>query len=190
MTGGHAYAKGPDGQRSGTETTGVGTHTIVTERKRKTMKSKIGTLILLLSVACGGEEAETEATNTETPAEETAEAPAEAPAEEAAEAPAEAPAAPEGLGELAAALNQAVEAAQNAEGGTPCEQGYSTIAGMMTQFGQTPPERDAFISGCNELPEPAQRCMSMNYAMEHQEECNGLRDDPAVVAFKESMGMN
>lgn len=119
---------------------------------------------------------------------EAAQAAGEATAEaagNAAEATGEAAeAAGEGLGEALGALGAALGAAGEPEGDTPCEQAYNGAMAMMQQMqaqlgeGEGPegPNREQFLSACNELPEGAQQCAIISYAMQHAEECAQHRE--------------
>jgi hypothetical protein len=88
-------------------------------------------------------------------------------------------------------LQHAANAANNAQGGTPCEQAYNGVVEMARALlannpraqSELPP-RERFLAGCAELPVEAQQCMVIGYAMQHQQECTALqaRVDPAVMA--------
>ncbi len=154
--------------------------------------------ILTSMGACGGEESheapeEVEAETTET-ATESAEA---APETEAAETdPAEleegeaepngaalAGASEESLeAEVEAAeetVRAAVEEASAAEvGSTYCESAYEGLTAMIRRVAaqfpdntRTMPDRDRFMSVCDELPEGVQQCLLPSYATAHQSEC-------------------
>jgi hypothetical protein len=120
---------------------------------------------------------------------------AAAPAAAAPAAPA-APAATPGpaAADPGKALGEAMNAAANATGATPCEQAYNAIDAMMKAMeknmppggksaGSMPP-KDKFVAGCKELPPQLQQCMVMNYAMQHQDECRQAQAkvDPATMA--------
>ncbi len=123
------------------------------------------------------------------------------PAEPAAEPPrrtVEAPVpegAATGLAEAGAALGEAIQAGAAVEGGTPCETAYESAIAMIEalqartgQAGQgSPPDREAYLEGCNELPPAAQQCLVIGYALEHQEECQSWRDDPRMLALRERL---
>jgi hypothetical protein len=82
------------------------------------------------------------------------------------------------------ALDNAVAAAVAAEGDSPCERSYnamvamrdSLVADLGDQAAQDLPERGRFIDACEELPEPAQRCMDVAHAMENQVECQQIME--------------
>ena len=172
---------------------------------------KIGTVLaLIVAFGCGGNEEEAKAAaedlaaQLQAAADEAAEGAAEAAAE-GAEAAAEAnPAATgpanarnmgEGLQAMGAALGQAMQAAQAAEGGTPCEQAYNGAAAMMAALtkqlgegnGQGMPDQEQFMNACNQLPENAQQCMIPAYAMQNQQECAALQNDPEVQRVRQLM---
>ena len=89
------------------------------------------------------------------------------------------------------ALGQALEAAQNAEGGSPCETAYNSIMAMVQAMskngGNTPelPSKEEYVAACSELPEATQQCMSPAYAMQHQEDCAAAMQSPEVAALRE-----
>lgn len=117
------------------------------------------------------------------------------PASEAPSAAAPAPASAEAAVSAAAsgaaqALGDAMGAAAAAAGnGPPCEQAYNAIEAMVKAMeakmgpgkGKLP-AKDKFIAACSELPPAVQNCMSMNYAMAHQQECQEAQAkiDPAT----------
>ncbi len=96
---------------------------------------------------------------------------------------------------MAAALG----AAAGAQGGTPCEQAYNGIEAMVKAMeakmgpgkSKPLPPKDKFVAACGELPETVQKCMSMNYAMANQQECQDAQakmDPAAKEKFKAAMG--
>ncbi len=99
-------------------------------------------------------------------------------------------AAPGSGGDPAAALGEALKAAAAAGGGTPCEQAYNGIEAMVKAMeakmgpgkSKPLPPKEKFLTACAELPANVQQCMSMNYAMAHQQECQDAQTklDPAV----------
>lgn len=104
-------------------------------------------------------------------------------------------------GDPAAALGEALKAAAAAGGGTPCEQAYNGIEAMVKAMeakmgpGQAKPlpPKEKFLTACAELPPAVQNCMSMNYAMAHQQECQDAQTklDPAIKEkFKSLMTGN
>ena len=104
-------------------------------------------------------------------------------------------------GDPAAALGEALKAAAAAGGGTPCEQAYNGIEAMVKAMeakmgpGQSKPlpPKEKFLTACAELPPAVQNCMSMNYAMAHQQECQDAQTklDPAIKEkFKNLMTSN
>lgn len=104
------------------------------------------------------------------------------------------------LGGLAQGLGAAMRAGEENADLPPCEQAYASItamlAAMQKQFGAgqangNMPTREQFVAGCGALPENMQRCMSMQYAMTHQQECEEARTtlDPETTArVQELMG--
>lgn len=175
------------------------------------MNIRTGILITILAMGCGGEEeaasgelenAAEQAEGAAAAAGEAAEA-AEAAAEGAeaaaagAEAAAEGAAAagPQNMQEGLAALSQAMEAAQGAEGDSHCEQAYNgamaMVAALQKQGGGAPnaniPPKEDFVEGCSALPEQAQQCMTMAYAMANQETCSAVMQTPEVQAFRAQM---
>lgn len=152
-------------------------------------------------IGCGGNEEEAQAEAEAAAAELTAalnmaadEANMAADEAEAAGQAGEAAAAGMGLGELGAALGQALEASAMAEGGTPCEQAYNgalaMVQALQKQMGQgegNMPDRDTFIEACNQLPENAQQCMVPAYAMQHMQECQEVQQSPEVQRVRELM---
>lgn len=178
------------------------------------MNIRTGILITILAMGCGGEE---EASGEAAAAAEQIEAAAAAAGEaleaaageaaEGAEAAAEGTeAAAEGAAEGAAAgaqnmqeglaaLGQAMAAAQGAEGDSHCEQAYNgamaMVAALQKQGGGAPnaniPSEESFLEGCNALPEQAQQCMTMSYAMANQETCSAVMQTPEVQAFRTQM---
>ena len=179
--------------------------------KRNDMKIHTGLLITILAFGCGGEEAAEEATEAVDEAAETAEAASAEAAEaaetaEAAEAAAAAATANAEAGNPGAAaqqglqaLGQMMAAAQEAEGGTPCETAYNASIAMLESLrknmpaGQAPPSDDeiptkeVFVERCSQLPPEAQQCLTMTYAMANQAECQALMNSPEVQAFRNSM---
>lgn len=179
------------------------------------MNIRTGILITILAMGCGGEEEaasgelENAAEQVEGAAAATGEAVEEAAAAtaEGAEAAAEgAEAAAEGTGAAAAAgaenmqqglaaLGEAMAAAQGAEGDSHCEQAYNgamaMVAALSQQGGNPPPanipSEESFLEGCNALPEQAQQCMTMSYAMANQETCSTVMQSPEVQAFRAQM---
>lgn len=175
------------------------------------MKIQTGLLITLLALGCGGEEEATEAAEAAAALEGAAEAlegAAEATAEaegaaEAAEAAAGEGTEAAGQGASAAtkglqALGQVLAAAQNAEGGTPCETAYNASIAMIESMRKNLPadrqpseddipSKEDFVARCSQLPPEAQQCMTMAYAMAHQQECQAVMQSPEVQAFRESM---
>lgn len=167
------------------------------------MKHSVLSLVLLLGIGCGSE-------NTEAPAEEAPpaaeSAPGEAPEAEAEAAPAEDTAeglqevaenGPEGLQEAAGALGAALQAANEAEGETHCQQGYNAIRNMIEALqAQRPggeshlPPEDEFLAACNELGEDAQQCLVPSYGMAHAEECGEVMQREDVMAFQAAMRGN
>lgn len=111
-----------------------------------------------------------------------------------------APVAPPNLAGLSQGLGAALQAGEANSNLPPCEQAHASIvamlAAMQKQFGPgqangAMPSREQFVAGCSQLPEQMQRCMTMQYAMAHQEECNQAREnlDPATMArVQELMG--
>ncbi|MFK8004299.1 MAG: hypothetical protein AB8H86_32335 [Polyangiales bacterium] len=171
------------------------------------MNIRTGILITILAMGCGGEE-EAASGELENAAEqvegaaaaagEAVEAAAEAAAEgEAAAEPAAEAAAegPQNMQEGLAALGEAMAAAQGAEGDSHCEQAYNgamaMVAALSQQGGNAPPanipSEDSFLEGCNALPEQAQQCMTMSYAMANQEVCSTVMQSPEVQAFRAQM---
>ncbi|MEM6956632.1 MAG: hypothetical protein AAF645_13140 [Myxococcota bacterium] len=168
-------------------------------------------LVVALLCACGGEEGE-ESTQ-ETPAaeperagpsaasagereraenDEAAESPAAA-AERLAAAASEANGAPgaQGAAEGLQALAEAMRAGSNPEGNTPCERAYNGMIAMVAALGKAQndtapsgaPPRDEFIPACEQLPETAQRCMTVDYGMAHQEECMRVMQSDELAGF-------
>ena len=156
-------------------------------------------------VGCGGNEEEAQAEAEEAAGElanaldeamdEAAEETDEA-ADEAAEAAAAtgnegAEAAQKGL----AALGEALQAAQNAEGSTPCEQSWNGMQAMiaaMTKNGAGEPEgempsQEQFMEACGNLSEQAQQCMVPSYAMQHMQECNSEEIRNEMQSVREMM---
>lgn len=93
------------------------------------------------------------------------------------------------MGEALAAAAAAADEA-GAEGESHCERAYNGAAAMARALHERMgvggearlPSRDRFIQGCNELPEPVQRCMNVAYSISHQEECRRLREsDPQLM---------
>jgi hypothetical protein len=113
-----------------------------------------------------------------------------ASAEAAASAAGSAMAAAPGSGDPAAALGEALKAAAAAGGGTPCEQAFNGIEAMVKAMeakmgpgkSKPLPPKEKFLAACAELPANVQNCMSMSYAMAHQQECQEAQTklDPAV----------
>jgi hypothetical protein len=103
-------------------------------------------------------------------------------------------------GEMGKALGDAMKAATEAKGGTPCETAFNSMEAMMKALEKNMPPggkkaelpvKDKFVSVCKELPEQVQQCMTMDYAMGHQKECMEAQSklDPAKMAkMKELMG--
>jgi hypothetical protein len=87
------------------------------------------------------------------------------------------------------AMDKALSAAAEAEGRSYCERAYNSVVSMIRGIqeemgGQANvPHRDAFIEGCEALPEPMQRCMYTGYAISHQKECEAARKelDPETI---------
>lgn len=98
-----------------------------------------------------------------------------------------------GLGELSAALEDALAASAMAEGATLCEQAFNGAAAMIEamqkQMGDrgTMPDRTNFMNACNQLPTNAQQCMVPAYAMEHMQECQQILQTPEVQRMRELM---
>ena len=173
------------------------------------MNIRTGILITILAMGCGGEEeaasgelenaaeqVEGAAAAAEAASAAVAEAAAaQAAAETTAQQAAAAPTAPEGMQEGLAALGQAMAAAQGAEGDTYCEQAYNgamaMVAALSKQGGNPPsaniPSEASFLEGCNALPEQAQQCMTMSYAMANQQTCSAVMQSPEVQAFRNQM---
>jgi len=162
---------------------------------------------LLGAVACGEEEpAETEQAAEEAAAalegalNMAADQAAEAADEAAAEtdmAAGEAENAAEATAMGFAALGQALAAGtMQAEGGTPCEQAYNGMRAMVEALQKAAPggmssgmmpEQSEFMSACNQLPEEAQQCMVMSYAVQHQAECQEVMQSPEVQRVRQMM---
>ena len=166
------------------------------------MKWTLCILALSIAVGCGGNEeaqAEAEAAAAELEAALNMAADEATEAAEAAETDQAAAAAEAGmgLGELGAALGQALEASAMAEGGTPCEQAYNgamaMVAALQKQMGEgqgNMPDRSTFMDACNQLPEAAQQCMVPAYAMSHMQECQEIQQSPEVQRVRELMRGN
>lgn len=172
------------------------------------MNIRTGILITILAMGCGGEEeaASGEIANAAEQVEAAAAAAGEAlegaatATAEGSEAAAEGTAAAgaegaEGMQQGLAALGEAMAAAQGAEGDSHCEQAYNgamaMVAALSKQGGNAPtaniPSQEDFMSGCNELPEQAQQCMTMSFAMANQETCSAVMQSPEVQAFRAQM---
>ncbi|MFT5356177.1 MAG: hypothetical protein ACI9KE_003400 [Polyangiales bacterium] len=178
------------------------------------MNIRTGILITILAMGCGGEEeASGEAASAaeqieaaSAAASEAVEAAAVAAAENTAAAAEGTTAAAEGTAAAAgegpqnmqeglAALGEAMAAAQGAEGDSHCEQAYNgamaMVAALSKQGGGAPtaniPSEESFLTGCNALPEQAQQCMTMSYAMANQETCSAVMQSPEVQAFRNQM---
>lgn len=150
--------------------------------------------VLVLALGCaeeGTESATAAATETTAPAAESSAEPAEP---QTVQAPVPEGAA-DGLAEAGAALGEAIQAGAAAEGGTPCETAYASamamIEALQARTGQagegTPPDRATYLEGCNALPEAAQQCLVIGYALEHRQECQSWREDPRVLALRDSL---
>lgn len=93
------------------------------------------------------------------------------------------------------ALREALAAGQNPEGSTHCEQAFNGAQAMieaMQKQGQGPPQgqlpdRARFMSVCETLPETAQQCMVVSYAMGHSAECQAALNSPEVMRAREAM---
>lgn len=153
-------------------------------------------LVLVLALGCeeGTESATAAATESTAPAAETSAAPVEPEEPRTVQAPVPEGAA-EGLAEAGAALGEAIQAGAAAEGATPCETAYASAMAMIEalrartgQAGEgTPPDRATYLEGCTALPEAAQQCLVIGYALEHQQECQSWREDPRVLALRDSL---
>jgi len=131
-------------------------------------------------------------------------APAAAPA-----APAAAPAAPAANAapsanapapaEAMKALGNALGAAAEATGDTPCEKAYNGMSAMVKAMekqlgagkGKPMPEKEKFVAACKKLPPAVQQCMDMSYGMAHQQECQEAQkkmDPTAMAEMKAMMG--
>ena len=86
--------------------------------------------------------------------------------------------------DLERALDRAIDAALAAGGRSPCERSYNAMVAMRDSLvadlgeaaAQELPARNRFIEACELLPEDAQRCMDVGYAMAHTEECQRVMD--------------
>ncbi len=87
--------------------------------------------------------------------------------------------------ELHAALDQALAAAIAASvGDSPCERSYNSMVAMRDSLvdslgeeaAQDLPSRERFIQACEQLPQDAQRCMDIAYAMDNHEECQRVME--------------
>ena len=104
------------------------------------------------------------------------------------------------MGDVGKALGDAMNAAAQAKGATPCETAFLGMEAMMKGLEKNMgaggkkaelPPKDKFVGACKELPEPVQQCLTMEYGMAHQKECQEARAklDPAKLAkLKELMG--
>ena len=87
--------------------------------------------------------------------------------------------------ELEEALDRAISAALAAGGDSPCERSYNAMVAMrdslVADLGEAAahdlPSRSRFMEACEQLPEDAQRCMDVAYAMENQEECQRVMQE-------------
>ena len=96
------------------------------------------------------------------------------------------------LGNLQRALAAATQASAQAGGDTNCERGYNNLVAMVrelrTRVGNSgqrnPPEHDAFVEACNELPPEVQECLVLSYALAHRADCEVRKNslDPTVRA--------
>ncbi len=109
------------------------------------------------------------------------------------EAPSPEPTAPEepiplhelGEEELEMALDRAIAAAVAVDGDSPCERSYNAMVAMRDSLvadlgeaaAQDLPSRRRFIEACEQLPEEAQRCMDVAYAMDNPAECQRIMDE-------------
>jgi len=134
-------------------------------------RSFVAAVLALAMFGCEDEAAG--ATEQQEAAEETAAVVAEAAEEATGEGTA-------GIEGVANALEEAAEAAAEGEGeGTHCEQALAGMLAMREQLeaslggdNEAPPLDEAgFLAACQGLPEGAQQCMVMSYAISHQEEC-------------------
>lgn len=175
-----------------------------TKGNDKIMK-KLFIAMIGLSLACGSaeeapsaEELDEQAAEAAAALEETAEAAGEEAAEAAAEAGANAEAAGAAaagaqMAEAAAALQEALAAGESGEGeGSNCERAYAAGRAMAEQFnnGAVPdgfPEESVFVSGCDELPEQEQLCLTPSYAMQNQADCQAALQSEAMAQFRASV---
>ncbi|MEM6956633.1 MAG: hypothetical protein AAF645_13145 [Myxococcota bacterium] len=87
-------------------------------------------------------------------------------------------------------LARAIEAGSNPPGDTDCERAYNGMLAMVAALsddghdeGGAPP-LDEFVASCSQLPEEAQRCMVVDYAMAHSERCAQVMQSPEVDSFR------
>jgi hypothetical protein len=94
--------------------------------------------------------------------------------------------------ETGEAIEAALNAAAEAGGDTTCERGYNNLVAMVRELrervgtsGQrNPPEHDAFVEACDDLPPEVQECLVLSYALAHRADCEVRKDslDPEVRA--------
>lgn len=80
-----------------------------------------------------------------------------------------------------------------AESARLCTNAYDSARAMVDSMREQDPSvpkavsRAPFESGCAQLPITHQRCLSVEYVMEHAEECNVILQSPEMNEFREAM---
>ncbi len=92
-------------------------------------------------------------------------------------------------------LAEAIGAAAEAEGGTPCVQAWNGISAMFRTLERRlgagsqggAPDRDEFMELCEGMPPIVQQCMVMGYAMQNQAECREIMQGPEAESLRSLM---